>query len=99
MSDYDMPKEKAAEDDEDKDDTYYPHLKREINFHVVCDHSIYKDMRQVNPLVARQFIVDHHLGMYEPILYVSDFWHLQRDLILLDQESLERIQKVRDGFE
>ena len=40
-----MPKEKAADGDQEKDETYYPHLKREINFHVVCDHSIYKDMR------------------------------------------------------
>ena len=76
MSDYDMPKEKAAEGDEEKDETYYPHLKREINFHVVCDHSIYKDMRQLNPLVARWFTFDPVVGLFDPILYVSDFWHL-----------------------
>ena len=99
MSDYDMPKEKTTEDEADKDETYYPHLKREIYFNVICDHSIYKDLRAVNPLVARWFRVDHMLGLFEPILYVSDFWHLKRDLILLDKEAIERIEKVRSGEE
>ena len=35
--------------------------------------------------------------MYDPILYLSDFWQLRRDMILADDENLERIQKVRDG--
>ena len=37
------------------------------------------------------------LGLYEPIVYLSDFWVLMRDLILVDEESLERIKRVKNG--
>ena len=90
-----MPKEKS--DSEEVDETYYPHLKREINFHMVCDTSIYKSVQQIHPLLHQHFSIDHVLGLYEPILYVSDFWHMQRDLIMLEEESIDRIHKVRAG--
>lgn len=41
--------------------------------------------------------VDPTLGMYEPIVYLSDFWVLMRDLIHLDEERVELIQKVKAG--
>ena len=66
---------------------------------MVYDTQIYKDVRQINPLLQRKFVIDHVLGLFEPLLYVSDFWHMQRDLIILEKESIERIQKVRGGEE
>ena len=58
---------------------------------MVYDTQIYKDVRQINPLLQRKFVIDHVLGLFEPLLYVSDFWHMQRDLIILEKESIERI--------
>ena len=40
---------------------------------------------------------DRTLGLIDPIIYLSDFWVLMRDLIILDTESMERIRKVRSG--
>lgn len=40
---------------------------------------------------------DASLGVYEPIVYLSDFWVLMRDLVLVNPESIERIEKVRAG--
>jgi hypothetical protein len=37
------------------------------------------------------------MGLYDPIVYLSDFWHLRRDLIPVNEESLENLRKVRLG--
>ena len=49
------------------------------------------------PNVAHLFSADQMLGFYEPIVYLSDFWVLMRDLILLDPERLDRIKRVQAG--
>ena len=35
--------------------------------------------------------IDRQLGLFTPILYVSDFWHLLKDLTLLDQTNVEKV--------
>lgn len=94
-----MPKEKkegeGAETEEDL--TYYPYLKQELHLHVVYDTSIYKDRSELAPMNSHLYKIDYLLGLYDPIVYLSDFWVLMRDLILVDLESLERIKKVRAG--
>ena len=76
----------AEENAEDEDQTYYPYLKQELNLHVVCDTSVYESRASMMPLVAHLFKHTrfHELGMYEPIVYLSDFWVLMRDLVLVD---------------
>ena len=75
----------SVEDSEEEVDlTYYPYLKQEINLHLVCDTSAYESRRSLMPTVAHLFSFDHWLGLYDPIVYLSDFWVLMRDLILLD---------------
>jgi hypothetical protein len=95
-----MPKTK--EGDDEKDETYYPHLKQEINFNLIYDTTIYSNSnkgQQPNPLIQKHFAIDRVLGFFDPILYVSDFWHMQRDLVIVDDESVERMNKVRGGEE
>ena len=40
---------------------------------------------------------NENLGLYDPIVYLSDFWYLRRDLILMDNSALDRIKKVKSG--
>ena len=48
-------------------------------------------------MISHLYKTDSLLGLYDPIVYLSDFWVLMRDLILVDLESLERIKKVKAG--
>ena len=49
------------------------------------------------PQLSHLYRWDHSLGVYDPIVYLSDFWQLNRDLILLDETSIDRIASVRNG--
>lgn len=94
-----MPEEietgQAALDAEDE--TYYPYFKQELNLHVIHDKTVYKDSKGFVPLVAHLSRFDGKIGIYNPIMYLSDFWHLMRDLVLIDEESISRISKVKAG--
>lgn len=48
-------------------------------------------------MISHLYKTDSLLGLYDPVVYLSDFWVLMRDLILVDLESLERIKKVKAG--
>ena len=76
FSEIDMPKEKQEE--VEVDETYYPHIKREINFHMVCDTRVYHNLEEILPHTRKYLFptVDRSLGLYAPILYISDFWLL-----------------------
>ena len=84
FNDFEMPASIQDSEEEEEDLTYYPYLKQEINLHLVCDTSAYESRRSLMPNVAHLFSLDHWLGLYDPIVYLSDFWVLMRDLILLD---------------
>ena len=72
-------------------------MKQELNLHVIHDKTVYKDSKGFVPLVAHLSRFDGKIGVYNPIMYLSDFWHLMRDLVLIDEESIERIAKVKAG--
>lgn len=98
-NDLEMVTNSDEEDDENADKTYYPYLKQLLNLHVVCDTSVYESKASFPPNVYHLLKpgVDRYLGLYRPIVYLSDFWVLMRDLIIIDAESIERIKKVRSG--
>lgn len=91
---YDLPAEKKVESEDAADEKYVPFIKQELNLHIVYDNSIYKSRQEFIPMIASFYNVEQTLGMYEPIVYLSDFWVLMRDLILLDKERVELIAKV-----
>ena len=65
--------------------------------HLVFDVSKYKSRGDLIPQLKDYYKIDYFTGLYEPILYLSDFWVINRDLIAVDDESLDRIKRVRDG--
>lgn len=85
-----MPKEKENPD-EPKDETFYPHLKREINLHIVTDSSVYPDFEPIPWQLRMHLMHDSRLGTFDPVVYPSDFWHLKKHLLLLNETSIEKL--------
>ena len=48
-------------------------------------------------MLRQYFHVEPSLGLHAPIVYLSDFWVLMRDLVRVDKENIDRIRRVRDG--
>ena len=63
----------------------------------MCDTSVYQSRGAFPPLLWRYFNTEQTLGFHAPIVYLSDFWVLMRDLVRVDKESIDRIRRVRDG--
>jgi len=74
-----------AEESVKSDDKFYPHWKQEIYLNVICDHTTYAKNAMhtgaMPPAVAANLKVDDAVDAYEPILYLSDFWHLKKDYV------------------
>ena len=74
-----------SEEAKSEDDKLYPHWKREIYLNVICDHTTYAKNTMhtgaMPPAVAANLKVDDDVDAYEPILYLSDFWHLKKDYV------------------
>ena len=98
MDDYDLPAEKSEEGEEPQaEQPYLPYLKQELQLHVVCDTSVYTSRGAFPPMLWHYFHTENTLGLHAPIVYLSDFWVLMRDLVRMDKESIDRIRRVRDG--
>ena len=90
MSDYEMPKDADAEPEKEEDKTFYPHLKRFLNLNLVTDNTIYdENMSLVHEFVKPFLQVDKIYGVYNPIMYASDFWVLQKNMILLNDTNID----------
>jgi hypothetical protein len=90
MSDYEMPKDVDAEAEKEEDKTFYPHLKRFLNLNLVTDNTIYdENMSLVHEFVKPFLQVDKSYGVYNPIMYASDFWVLQKNMILLNDTNID----------
>ena len=72
MSDYELPKDIQTEPE---DNTYYPHLKREIYLNLLYDDDIYdSSLQKVDWRIAPYLPYDMSVGSYSPVLNPSDFW-------------------------
>jgi len=47
--------------------------------------------QEIPPHLQKYFKIDFNFGLYEPIQYISDFWCLMRDMILLDDAKMKKI--------
>ena len=74
-----------------------PYLKQELNLHLIFELATYKGRGELIPYIKDLYKIDYFTGLYEPIVYLSDFWVLDRDLIPVNNESLDRIKRVRGG--
>jgi len=88
LSDIEMPKDV---DDSPKDLTYYPHLKRQIDLHVVTDSQVYPDIEVIPWQLRMHLLADSRIGTFDPIIYPSDFWHLKKHLTLLNDTSMDTL--------
>ena len=72
--------------DEPEDDTFYPHWKPTIDMNLIYDTTSYKRDSGSMPKELMHFLtVDPELQAYEPILYMSDFWCLNKYLVPLNE--------------
>lgn len=81
------PKLKKEIVDEESEKLWDPYWKPKIDLNIVADHSIY-DGNQPNtipPEIQKYLSVDWETKAYSPILYLSDFWVLNKDLIALNE--------------
>lgn len=84
--------------DYDEDELpYLPYLKQELNLHLVFENAQYKSRAELVPYIEKRYKIDYFTGLFEPLIYMSDFWQLERDLIPIDAESLDRMRRVRGG--
>lgn len=88
FGDVPQPKKKKNEDDE-KENEWLPHWKKEININLVADHNNYPTnvAGSIPPEISKSLKPhwdQRQIKGYEPIIYVSDFWCLKKDMMLLN---------------
>ena len=77
-------KTKEQEEAEKNEAEVVPHWKREIYVNLVTDNTPYSKTGGIPSEVAKNLQVDWNIDAYEPIIYMSDFWLLKRDMIELN---------------
>lgn len=83
-----MPEVKQKEDtdnEEAKDDKYYPHFKKELFLYLLYDPQMYEYPNGVIPQVAPYLKLDFDTMCYHPIIYLSDYWLLKKDLVMINE--------------
>ncbi|TNV80823.1 hypothetical protein FGO68_gene13054 [Halteria grandinella] len=79
-----MPKAKEEPTDELDDGKFLPYFKPELYLYLIYDNSAYQ-MPQGPPIQIRERMKIHHdTNMYEPIIYLSDYWLLKKDMVLIN---------------
>lgn len=77
-------KTKEQEEIEKSNDEVKPHWKNEIYVNVVADNTPYPKQGGIPSEVSKNLKIDWRIDAYEPIIYMSDFWLLKRDLVELN---------------
>lgn len=82
MSDVPIAKKPTSEDSDSEEDFYYPHWKHQIDINLICDDSLYNVTAAIPSEISRGLRgkIDWQTATYEPIIYLSDFWLLKKDL-------------------
>lgn len=57
-----------------EEDQFYPHWKREVYLNLVYDDKKYNIKEGMPSEIAASLKVNWDYHVYEPIVYVSDFW-------------------------
>lgn len=81
------PKAKVTNASEVQDDNYYPFWQPELYINLLVDHSKYSKSSQaaIPPEIAKALKTDLDKNAYEPIIYLSDFWNLQKNMVELNE--------------
>jgi len=85
------PKQKEASadlstgnNDTKDDDNVYPHWKTLIDLNLIFDATFYNTNGPMPSEMARVLKVDWDTMSYAPIIYMSDFWLLKKNMVLLN---------------
>lgn len=85
LSDEVKPEIKYSKDeDEVLDDKYYPYFKKELYLYVVHDPHTYQPSQIPEP-IAKKLRIDYEVMHYQPIIYLSDYWLLKRDMVMVNE--------------
>lgn len=81
MSDIPAPKKKGESEDDDED-RFYPHWKHRIDINLVCDDALYNKSGSIPSEISKSLRgkIDWRTNTYEPIIYLSDWWLLKKDM-------------------
>jgi len=78
------PKTKEEEKEENEIIELKPHFKTTINVNLVADATHYSTKGGIPAEIAKRLRADWEKYIYEPIIYMSDFWLIKRDYIELN---------------
>ena len=83
MSDVPIAKKQAQDDGEDQ---FYPHFKHQIDINLLCDNALYNLSGAIPSEISKQLRgkIDWNTRTYQPVIYLSDFWLLKKDLRALN---------------
>jgi Cleft lip and palate transmembrane protein 1 (CLPTM1) len=86
-----LPEQKKALSEIEEDDgKYYSYFKKELYLYLIYDNSAYSTADGGPPIQIRDKMrIDHETNMYYPITYLSDYWVLKRDLIMINETVKE----------
>lgn len=85
FSDYDLPTQKK---EEEAPQPFVAHLKPAISLYILYDDKNYaSNLQDLGSFLRPHLVSDEGLGLYSPILYASDFWILNKELVVLNNET------------
>ena len=85
----DFTAEKSAQkpvEKEEIDENYYPFWQQELYINLLVEHQKYPkgNSAVVPPEIAKALKIDFEKNSYEPIIYLSDFWNLKKNMFQLN---------------
>lgn len=74
--------EEGIEVEEDK--TFYQYFKKELYLYLILDQNTYTT-KSLPPPVAKNIKFDLETMTYDPIIYLSDYWLLKKDMVMINE--------------
>lgn len=79
-----MPEAKKTEEEVD-DGKFYQYFKKELYLYLVYDNTAYQTADGGPPIQIRGSMnIDHKTNSFYPIIYLSDYWCLKKDLVMVN---------------
>ena len=86
----DIPAPKKVEDP--TEDKFVPHFLPAIDINLLFDNMIYSKNSPMSPELMAHMKIVH--GLYEPIIYLSDFWNLKKNMVALNSTLVSEIKEL-----
>ncbi len=85
-----LPEAKKTADEEKEDDgRYYMYFKKELYLYVIFDNSAYQTSDGIPIQIKPYMRIDHQTNSYYPMTYLSDYWVLKKDLVMVNSTLAE----------